>query len=150
MPELQPQWWWLVIAGVLAIAEIIAPGIFLIWLAAAAAITGFVTWAIPGLAGSTPPQLVVFAVLAFVSIYIGRSIMRRNPTASADPMLNNRAARLIGETATVVEAINGGMGRVQVGDSPWPAIGPDAYAGEKVRIVGVEGTRLKVERIRDV
>ena len=41
MPQLYAHWWWLVAAVVLAIAEIIAPGIFLIWLAAAAGLTGF-------------------------------------------------------------------------------------------------------------
>lgn len=148
MPELQPQWWWLVIAAVLAIAEIIAPGIFLIWLAAAAAITGFVTWLTPGLPESMPVQLVLFAVLAFASIYVGRTVMRRNPTVSADPLLNNRAARLVGETAIVIEAISGGIGRVQVGDSPWPASGPDAFPGERVRIIGADGNRLKVERLK--
>lgn len=147
MGELEPHWWWLVAAVALAITEILAPGIFLIWLAAAAALTGLVTWLMAGLPLSIGLQMVVFAILAFGSIYVGRMVMRQHPTASSDPMLNNRAARLIGEIGTVVEPITEGTGRVQIADSPWPATGPDAAAGERVRIIGVEGTRLKVEPV---
>lgn len=148
MPQLDAHWWWLVAAVVLAIAEIIAPGIFLIWLAAAAGLTGFLVWLFSAVQPSIGVQLVVFAVLAFGSIYLGRMLMRRNPGVSADPLLNNRAARLVGEVATVIEPISGGSGRVQIADSPWPASGADAPAGTKVRIVGVDGTRLRVEPLQ--
>src|SRR3546814_9564151 len=69
----------LVAAVVLAIAEIVAPGIFLIWLAAAAGLTGFLVWLFGAVQPSIGVQLVVFAVLAFGSIYLGRMLMRRNP-----------------------------------------------------------------------
>lgn len=145
MPHLEAHWWWLAIAAALAVAEIIAPGIFMIWLAAAAALTGLAVWLIPGMGPPVGLQLVIFAVLAFGSVYVGRFIMRRNPGTSTDPLLNNRAARLVGEIGTVMDPIANGSGRVQVADSPWPAVGPDAPLGAKVRIVGVEGTRLRVE-----
>lgn len=147
MVHLDDYWWWLIAGVILAIAEILIPGIFMIWLAAAAGLTAFVVWLLYGFAPSTGLQLVIFAVLAFGSIYAGRAIMRKHPTASSDPKLNDRAARLIGEIGTVVEPLAGGAGRVQVGDSPWPATGPDIPAGERVRITGVNGTRLTVERI---
>ena len=44
---LDPHWVWLIAATVLAIAELAVPGVFLIWLAAAAAITGFLTLVFP-------------------------------------------------------------------------------------------------------
>jgi membrane protein implicated in regulation of membrane protease activity len=40
---LEPHWWWLVLGLVLAIAEIIVPGVFLIWIGAAAIITGLLS-----------------------------------------------------------------------------------------------------------
>src|SRR3546814_8242910 len=40
---IHPAWVWLIAAAVLGIAALLMPGIFLIWLAAAAAITGFAT-----------------------------------------------------------------------------------------------------------
>ena len=43
---LEPHWWWLIGGAVLGIAELLAPGIFLIWLAAAAAVTGLARFAV--------------------------------------------------------------------------------------------------------
>jgi hypothetical protein len=48
--------------------------------------------------------------------------------------MNRRGARLVGETATVVQAIEHGSGRVKLGDSEWIAHGPNVAAGERVRV----------------
>ena len=45
------------------------------------------------------------AVLAVAAVYAGRRWFAMNPIESSDPNLNDRGARLIGETVTVVEAI---------------------------------------------
>src|SRR3546814_16162666 len=107
MPQLDAHWWWLVAAVVLAIAEIVAPGIFLIWLAAAAGLTGLLVWLFCAVKPSIGVQLVVFAVLAFGSLYLARMLMRRNPGVSSYPLLNNRSARRTGELATVTQPIRG-------------------------------------------
>lgn len=136
------NWLWLSIGVVLAAAEMIAPGFFLIWLAAAAIATGLITTFLPiGFA----VQLALFATLSIGLVYVGRRWFRANPIESDDPMLNDRGARMVGEVVTVTEAIEGGSGRVKVGDSVWTANGPDTPAGARVRIVGVSGTNLKVE-----
>jgi hypothetical protein len=90
-------------------------------------------------------QLILFALLAMAAVYAGRHWYERNPVASADPRLNDRTARLIGQTVTVVDAIRGGEGRVKVGDGVWAARGPDAEEGARVRVIGAEGTCLRVE-----
>lgn len=137
-----PPWWWMILALILGIAEIIVPGFFLIWLAAAAAIVGILTF----LFGLTVLwQAVAFAVTAVLAVYIGRDVLKRNPGVSSDPHLNDRVARLIGETVLVVEPISEGSGRVKVGDSVWSATGPETLAGAHVRIVGAKGTVLVVE-----
>jgi membrane protein implicated in regulation of membrane protease activity len=140
--EIEPHWAWLIIATVLAIAELIVPGVFLIWLSAAAALTG-----IAALLFDLPVafQFVVFALFSLASVYFGRRWYHAHPVESSDPLLNDRAARLIGETVVVVGAIENGRGRVAVGDTVWPARGADAAAGTKVRVVGADGTCLKVE-----
>jgi inner membrane protein len=137
-------WGWLVAALVLAGLEIAMPGVFLIWLAGAAAVTGVLT----GLLGlGWQAQLPLFAILAIVSILLGRAYLRRNPIHTDDSGLNRRADRLIGELVEVVEPIAAGHGKVQVGDSPWLAAGPDAPKGAKVRITAVRGATLHVELI---
>jgi len=139
---LESHWWWLLAAAVLAVVEIAIPGVFSIWVAAAAALTAVLVMAF------APPlafQLALFAILALAAVTAGRRWYDRNPVASADPKLNDRTARLIGTSVLVVEPIRGGQGRVKVGDGVWNARGPDAEAGTRVRIVHAEGACLHVE-----
>ncbi|MCP5379664.1 MAG: NfeD family protein [Novosphingobium sp.] len=142
--NLDPHWAWLAIGLVLGAAEMAVPGVFLIWLAGAAIITGLLTWILPiGL----PLQIVIFAVLAIVAVFAGRNYLRRNPVAAADPNMNRRGARLVGETVVVTQAIEGGTGRVHHGDSEWLARGPDAVPGTRMRITGSDGAVLIVEPV---
>ena len=135
---------WLALGLVLAVAEILIPGVFLIWLAGAALITGLITWFLPiGL----PLQIVLFAVLAIVAVFTGKRYLAEHPIESADPKMNDRGARLVGQTAVVVEPIAFGNGKVKLGDSEWLAQGPDVAAGQHVRVLGSEGTTLLVEPI---
>jgi inner membrane protein len=144
LDSLSPQWWWLIAAGLLAILEIFAPGIFLVWIAMAAAIVGIVL-AFVDL--SFPLQAVLFAILAFAAVFSGRLYYARNPVPNDDPDLNARAARLIGRTVTVESAIENGTGRVRVGDGVWNARGPDLPAGSHAVIVAAEGTCLSIRPV---
>jgi hypothetical protein len=65
-------------------------------------------------------------------------------SASDEPHLNRRGHGLIGRTATVVDPIEAGRGRVRVGDTVWPAEGPDCAPGTHVDIADVAGTVLRV------
>ena len=137
-----PDWFWLVAGVVLAIAEILVPGFFMIWLAAAAIATGLIAMFIPI---AMPFQVLLFAALAVAAVYAGRRWFVRNPIESTDPKLNDRGARLAGETVTVVQALSTGRGRVKVGDGVWIAKGPDAAVGANVRVTGSDGSTLLVE-----
>ena len=140
------HWLWLIGGVLMLIAEVVAPGFFLVFLGAAAIATGIATWALdlgPAL------QLAVFAVLALIAVpVVGRRAYARGRAASSDPLLNDRAARLVGRSVTVVEAISTPGGRVRVDDGEWSARGVDASPGERVRIVGIDGNCLKVEAER--
>jgi membrane protein implicated in regulation of membrane protease activity len=135
---------WLALAAILAALEIIMPGVFLIWIAAAAAVTGALSFLLPI---GTAAQLILFAILCGLSVYFGRRWYLNRPVPSSDPLLNDRAARLVGERVEVVEAIHNGSGRVKVGDSIWTARGADAPVGSIVRITGAVGSELLVEPI---
>jgi len=139
----QPNaWTWAIGALLLAALEILLPGTFMIWLAAAALATAGLTALF---SFGAPVQAGVFAVLSVISVIAGRRYFSRHPIVSDDAGLNRRADRLIGETVVVVEAIVNGHGKVQVDDSPWMARGSDMPAGARVRIVRAEGTVLHVE-----
>jgi membrane protein implicated in regulation of membrane protease activity len=139
---LAPHWWWLIAAALLAGAEIIAPGFFLIWLGGAAAITGVATLLL-GLPDAA--QFLLFAVAAMALVLTGRRFFRYTDLPSADPLLNERTARLIGQVIIVVEAIDDTGGRVKVGDGVWSARGVHAAIGERVRVTGADGNVLFVE-----
>ena len=141
------HWLWLLAAIVMAIAELLVPGVFLIWLAAAAAGTGLLTLVF-GI--SFAFQIVLFALLAIGAVYAGRKWYSANPVESSDPLLNQRAARLVGETVVVVTAIEDGRGRVKVGDSVWNCRGPDCEAGSRVRVTGADGSCLTVVRLAEL
>jgi inner membrane protein len=141
---LDSGWLWLLAGVALAIAELAVPGVFLIWVGVAAAITGLLALAVAvPLAG----QFALFAVAACLSVLASRHYLERSPIISDDPLLNEPTARLVGRTVTVVAPIEHGEGRVRVGDGVWTATGPDIAAGERVRVVGARGGRLEVEPI---
>jgi membrane protein implicated in regulation of membrane protease activity len=139
--DVDPAWYWLIAAGLLAITELAVPGVFLVWLAGAALLTGLVTL-ITGI--GLPAQLVLFGVSAAAMVLLGRQVYARMDHRTTDPLLNDRGGRLIGQTVTVVDAIANGEGRVKVGDGEWSARGPDAPAGARVRITGMQGSFLLV------
>ncbi|HYI41984.1 MAG TPA: NfeD family protein [Allosphingosinicella sp.] len=145
-PDLDAHWWWLIAALILGIAEMVIPGVFLIWLGLAALVTGLLTLLL-GLPMAA--QFLVFALAAFASVYAGRRWFQANPIESSDPLLNERTSRLVGRVVVATTAIENGVGRVSVGDSVWSCRGPDCAEGSKVRIVGADGSCLKVEPVAD-
>ena len=141
----EPGWLWLIGGVVLLIAEIIAPGFFLVFVGAAAMATG-VFALLFGL--GTPAQLALFALYTAIAVMIGRRFYAQSSAESSDPLLNDRSARLIGKTVVVVDAIDADGGRVRVGDSEWNARGGPAAVGERVTITSVDGNCLMVEIAR--
>lgn len=142
LESLEPGWLWMIGGVLLLIAEILAPGFFLVFIGAAAIAAGLFTLLFDlGSAG----QLTLFAVYAIVAVMIGRKVYANAAVDAGDPLLNDRAARLVGRTVTVIEDVDEHSGRVRLGDSEWSARGGPGSAGERVRITGVEGNCLLVE-----
>jgi membrane protein implicated in regulation of membrane protease activity len=140
---IDPEWLWLIGGVLLLIAELIAPGFFLVFIGGAALATGVIAMLLPL---SLPLQLAIFAVLAYLSARIGgRRAYAMKFDYSPDPFLNDRAKRLLGRVVVATQPIDSNGGRVRVGDSEWSARGGPAQPGERVRIVDIEGNCLKVE-----
>lgn len=144
MNGIEPHWLWFAAGLVLGGLEMMVPGVYLMWLALAALATGFI---VLGAGLSVPLQIVSFVVLSLVFAFSARRWLHDDPIQSSDPLMNNRAARLVGQTALVTRAIEHGEGRVRVGDGEWLASGPDCPAGTRVRIAGVSGACLSVEAL---
>ena len=139
---LSAHWVWLTLGLILAGLEMLLPGVYLIWLALAAIATGVLTLAFDL---SLPLQVIDFVFLSLIIAFSAKRFLGERPIESTDPLMNRRGARLVGETALVVQAIEHGSGRVKLGDSEWLARGPNVAAGERVRVSGSEGAILLVE-----
>ena len=78
----------------LLIAELIAPGFFLMFIGAAAIATGLLSLLLPV---GIPLQLAMFAIVALVIVRVGgRRAYASKYDHSTDPLLNDRAGRLVG------------------------------------------------------
>jgi membrane protein implicated in regulation of membrane protease activity len=140
---IDPEWLWLIGGVLLLIAELIAPGFFLVFIGGAAIATGVISMLVPL---SLPLQLAIFAALAYLSARIGgRRAYAMKFDYSPDPFLNDRVKRLLGRVVVATQPIDSNGGRVRVGDSEWSARGGPAAVGDRVRIVDIEGNCLKVE-----
>lgn len=139
-----PLYLWLTLAAILFLAELIVPGVFLVWLAIAAAVTGLAGLIIPmNLVG----QLTLFGIASIASVMLARRWYAAHADESDDPLLNDRRARLIGITVKVVQPVTPTSGRVKIGDSEWSARGPDLPVDATARIVDVEGGTVILEAI---
>jgi inner membrane protein len=141
-------WHWWILAAVFAGIEILAPGVFFIWLAAAAALTGFSALFIPGMGWEI--EALIFAVLAVASVVFWRSYIKKNNKGKDDPasMLNRRGDQMIGRTAVLSEPIQHGRGKARIDDTVWRVEGADLPAGTQIRVTAVDGAILKVEAAR--
>jgi membrane protein implicated in regulation of membrane protease activity len=142
--QLGPWSWW-VFGLVLLAAELLVPGVFLVWIGMAAIGTGVASlllWETPWWVWQF--QLLLFAVLAVVAILLGRRYFARDEE-SQEPLLNQRGESLVGRTAILKDPISEGRGRVKLDDTTWSVMGPDLPAGSRVKIVACHGRDLKVE-----
>jgi membrane protein implicated in regulation of membrane protease activity len=135
-------WAWIILGLALAGLELLAPGIFLIWLGLAAIVTGLVDGALDL---SWQASTLLFAALSVAAVLVGRAISRPAVQKDDASALNRRGEALVGRVFTLEAPIVAGEGRVRVGDSSWRVTGPDVPGGSAVRVVRVDGATLVVE-----
>ena len=138
------QWSWWIFAAAFFILEIMAPGAVFMWLGVAAGIMGFIYLLVPGLSLSV--QLVIFAVLSVASVLAGRAYLKKNPTHTDDTVLNRRGEQYIGRVFSLTEPIVNGSGKLNVDDGQWKIRGADMPAGTQVKVTGVDGVILLMEK----
>ncbi len=145
LSDLEAGWIWAIAGVLLLIAEVIAPGFFLVFVGAAAIATGLFTLLFDL---GTAPQLILFAVYAVLAVIIGKRWYGEPDTTDENLRVNEPARRLVGKTVVVVAEVDDHSGRVRVGDGEWNARGGPATPGERVTVTGVEGNCLTVEPLR--
>jgi len=136
------NWVWFVAAGIFLLLELVSPGVFFIWLGIAAALTGVIdnlhdlTW---------QGELAVFAVLAVISVVVGRRFYNGPAMEPADnPFLNRRQLGYVGRSFTLKQPIVNGRGKLTIEDTVWEIEGPDVDAGTRIKVTAVNDMTLVV------
>jgi membrane protein implicated in regulation of membrane protease activity len=134
-------WSWWVLGLLLLALELAAPGFVLVWFGTAAILVGIlalaVDWSLQALA-------LIWMLASIVLLVLGRLWFRRTPV-SEDPLLNDRAGRLIGRVFTLSEPLGENGGRLVIDDGTWRISGPALPAGSRVVVRSVDGITLIVE-----
>ena len=129
---------WLLAGLMLLIAEMLVPGVFLMWIGLACIGTGLAALSVPL---SFDRQVLIFAVLVVATLAVGLRLRRR------PPRLRTQTAGLAGRTAVALQ-FHGREGRVRLGDSDWAARmapgTPTPDAGTRLLVEDVDGTILIV------
>ena len=140
---LSNTWFWALAGLFLMAAEIILPGIYLMFVGGSALVIAVLFWLVPGF----PIWLaaVVFVTLVVAGILWGRHLSRTQDGEQAQA-LNDRGSLLVGRSAILVSVTTPGQGTVKVGDTTWRAkwSGDDPNPGDVMTIEGVDSTTLKV------
>jgi inner membrane protein len=136
-------WAWFIAGALLLVLEVLAPGVFMLWLGLAALLVGLMSLAVDW---PWQAQFVAFAAFSVAAIPFWRRLALRVDAPTDQPFLNRRAESLVGRAFTLEKPIVDGSGTMAIDDSIWRITGPDLPAGSRVRVTRVDGTALHVER----
>lgn len=140
-------WHWWVLGVILVVLEVFSPGAFFLWMAISAGIVGLATLLVPGLGWEI--QILFFALFSVSSIVAWRLYLLKHPTPSDQPRLNRRGEQYIDRVFTLDQPVVNGRGKLKVDDTIWKIEGLDCPAGTRVKVVGVDGVVLQVEKLRE-
>jgi membrane protein implicated in regulation of membrane protease activity len=133
---------WACLALLLIAAEVMAPGVFMLWLGIAAAVVFALVLLVPGI--PLPVQALAFIVLSFAFIVVYRKFFRKLDDQTDQPLLNRRAEQFVGKVFELHSPIVNGSGRIKVGDALWTVFGPDLPAGTRVLVTAADSMNLTV------
>jgi membrane protein implicated in regulation of membrane protease activity len=146
MTELEIVFWnWWVLALLLLIVELLAPGFFFLWMAASGFVTGCLLLLIPAL--STELQVSIFSILSVVFIALWKLYGKKHLIVTDHPLLNKRGQQYIGRVFSLYQPVENGEGKIKVDDSIWKVHGEDCDINTKVKVIAVRGTVFDVEKL---
>jgi membrane protein implicated in regulation of membrane protease activity len=144
---MNPEWWSWVVGGIaLILAELAIPSFFIVWFGLGAILVGLLMLALPPL--SLTAQLAVWTVASLAMVVLWFRVFKRSFYRTR---IGTADGGVIGEVGVLVSAVapfERGKVRFQrplLGSEEWVCLADAAIAaGERVRVVAVEGSYLKV------
>jgi len=149
---MHPEWWHWIVGGILlTLAELAIPAFYIIWFGLGALLVGAIVLLAPGL--STTAQIVLWIIASLAMAALWFRVFKQNFDRTRSGTADGEA---IGEIGLLVGAIAPfGKGKVRfqrplLGSDEWVCLADDAIpAGERVRVIAVEGSFLKVAKNRE-
>lgn len=138
-------WNWWVLALLLLVVELLAPGFFFLWMAASGFVTGCLLLLSPAI--STELQVSFFSILSVVLITLWKLYGKKHPIATDHPLLNKRGQQYIGRVFSLYKPIENGEGKIKVDDSIWKVHGQDCDINTRVKVIAARGTVFDVEKV---
>ncbi len=137
--------YWLIFSLILGIIELtIGANFFLMWCGLSAlfvsGLTYLFAWPLEG-------QWIIFSIIVIVVLFIWQKFKPKFMSKQPSIMLNQKAHQYLHRELYLEEAIVNGFGKVKIDDSSWRVEGVDLPQGTKVKVIGIDGTILKVARI---
>lgn len=141
-------WNWVILGLILLTSELFVPGFFLIWIGLGALLTAIVISLFSGFSHLEhwQVQALLFLIFSVGFVIIGYHFFKSDKQ-SDEPLLNQRPKQLIGTVLTLREPIIDNHGRVSIGDTVWRVKGPNANAGNRVKLLRFEDGVFVVEVI---
>lgn len=137
-------WTWAILGVLLLVAELLVPGVFMLWLGVAALAVAVLTiW------NDIPwqMQIVLFGVFSIAFVFASRTFLKKKEDETDSPNLNKRGASIVGRTFTLDTPASGGFAQVRIDDTVWRVALDDAPAGSRIEIVSVDGAILQAKRL---
>ena len=137
---------WLIIAGLCLVIEIYTVGFFIFWFgigALFALITSFIT-------DNLAIQIVVFIVSSALLVILTKPLMKK--FTKNEKTVPTNFFSLSGKQGIVTKKIdsNNSTGQVKVKGELWSAISDeDIEKDAKVKVLSIDGVKLKVEKIEE-
>lgn len=143
------EWWiWIVGGLALIVAELAIPAFFVIWFGLGALLVGLLTLLLPQISATAQIAVWTLASLALVVLWfkVFKQSFHRTRIGTADGEVIGEIGLLVGAVAPFAR----GKVRFQrpvLGSDEWVCLADTAIAaGERVRVVAVEGSFLKVSK----
>ncbi|MER2296038.1 MULTISPECIES: NfeD family protein [Pseudomonas] len=144
---MEMQWWiWLVFGIGLILLELVLPTFFILWFGIGAVLVSLIALAAPGL--QLDMQGLLWVLLSSVTTYLWFKLFKRK-----QPDVRWTADSVIGEVGLLTGSVSPFQkGRVRfqkplLGNEEWTCVADsDIAAGERVRLVAIEGNIARVIR----
>ncbi|MGC7559402.1 NfeD family protein [Pasteurella sp. PK-2025] len=139
-------WHWLILGFVLLIAELLIPGVFLLWWGLSAVVIAAVMALLPNV--SLTVLAISYAILAILlSVVWWKYQHNKDQTDQLHSSLNQRDHAMLGTKGSVQEIAANGIGRGHFGDTTWRIQGANLQVGDLIEVYQVEGITLKVKKV---